>query len=185
MSVWRSATRWFALGLVTGGALVGSGFGLVSNVAGLLVSLVPINATPFRMAAVFFLVSTLAVVELTGRGSRLIQNRRQVPQFVNYRYRRSGAFLFGFEMGTGMRTYLPSAFPLALVAGILILTPGVIAGALAGVGFGCGRTLMVLARNRADDRDRWDQSFKALGKPILISLFPVFAASLLAGAALT
>lgn len=50
-------------------------------------------------------------------------------------------FQFGFEMGTGLRTLLPTAAP-HLIAAAVLLTPGMtlLAALATGLGFGFGRT---------------------------------------------
>lgn len=85
----------------------------------------------------------------------LPQNRRQVPAWVIQDGSRSGALQFGYELGTGLRTYVPSSFPhLALVA--VLLHAGWAQGLVAGMAFGLGRAAMTLARHYHWDSDEWD-----------------------------
>lgn len=67
----------------------------------------------------------------------------------------SGPLKFGFEMGTGVRTYVTSVLPWALVGLILLLAPGLTGGVFIGVGFGAGRALVLAARKA--DPHVWDQ----------------------------
>jgi hypothetical protein len=81
------------------------------------------------------------------------QNARLVPEDVQH-LREWGALQFGFEMGTGMRTYSPSALPhLALVA-IVLVVPFPAAFALA-AGFAAGRLAMPLISNAWSDDGAW------------------------------
>lgn len=71
---------------------------------------------------------------------------------------RLGSFVFGFEMGTGVRTYLPSSAAHVLLAGLLLV--GVDAGtfAIAAVGFGAGRAAMPVFRYLSGEVDHvWDE----------------------------
>lgn len=74
----------------------------------------------------------------------LPENRRLVPEVVTRKGRILGPVQFGFEMGTGVRTYSPSALPhLCLVFIILFANLEMtIAGA---VGFAGARLLMALS----------------------------------------
>lgn len=88
-------------------------------------------------------------------GFWLPENRRLVPEHVT----RHGAFFgplqFGFEMGTGMRTYVPSGLPHVLAASVLLLaTP--LTALVAGLGFAFGRSLMTAANLRYDGEHGWD-----------------------------
>jgi hypothetical protein len=136
-------------GLLLGGTLSGT-------VAGAL-GAAPVALLP---AAVrwWLLAVALAVVlsfELAGRPLRLPQNRRAVPQEIIPRSDADGPLQFGFEMGTGVRTYMPSAIPHALLLAVL-LVGGLGPGIVAGVGFGLGRALMPTLRARYRTPSDWD-----------------------------
>jgi hypothetical protein len=62
---------------------------------------------------------------------------------------------FGFEMGTSMRTYTPSALPHALALMIAFLA-GPLATVMAGAGFGLGRAAMTLGNLHYSDDNGWD-----------------------------
>lgn len=94
--------------------------------------------------------------ELAGRPLRLPQNRRAVPQQIIPRSDVDGPLQFGFEMGTGVRTYMPSAIPHALVLAVL-LVGGLGPGIAAGLGFGLGRALMPTLRARYRTPLDWDR----------------------------
>ncbi|MGH3862492.1 MAG: hypothetical protein ACRDSQ_23400 [Actinokineospora sp.] len=82
------------------------------------------------------------------------ENRRLVPEDVQHKGRVLGPLQFGFEMGTGMRTYSPSAVPhLVLIASVLVVPfTGVIAMA---VGWGLARWIMAAASIVHDDDGEW------------------------------
>lgn len=88
----------------------------------------------------------------------LPQNARQVPSSVIFEGGRVGALWFGFEMGTGMRTFLPSTLPhlVALTVALYAAWPYALA---AGAGFGVGRAVMPLIRQASGDTQGWDGTF--------------------------
>jgi hypothetical protein len=66
-------------------------------------------------------------------------------------------FGFGFELGTGLRTFVTSRAPY-VVAGVLLLGGLSAIEALAvGTGFGGGRALMALTRSWHHHADDWDR----------------------------
>jgi hypothetical protein len=85
------------------------------------------------------------------------QSRRQVRQSVLGMQPSSGALMFGFEMGTGARTYMTGAAPYIVVVGALVADGhGPVPGVLTGVGFGLGRGLIPLARKLHSNEHIWD-----------------------------
>jgi len=86
----------------------------------------------------------------------LPQNARQVPQEVFAFGRERGALQFGYEMGTGVRTYVTSTAPFVVLLGVVLLANGSFVALGAGVGFGLGRALMPLARYLSEQRLAWD-----------------------------
>lgn len=138
----------FCVGLVLGGVLSTLVLWLLSGLA----SPVP---PPVRYLTVlgFALVGVLrdaGVMRL-----RLPQNSRQVPREVLRRPVR-GALQFGFELGTGIRTYLSATAPYVVAAALLLLTPGPLDAVLAGAGFGLGRAATPLIRFASGAGDGWD-----------------------------
>jgi hypothetical protein len=98
----------------------------------------------------------------------LPENRRLVPERVAG-LGDMGALQFGFELGTGMRTYSPSALPhLALLGVLLVVPPG--GGLVLAAGFALGRLAMPLLSNAyADDGSwsaRWHSTERAV-RPLL------------------
>lgn len=86
----------------------------------------------------------------------LPQSQRQVPRSVFRKGSTIAAAQFGFELGTGLRTYLPSTQPHLLALGVWLLASGYLEALLAGLGFGLGRGLMVLGRYVTRSCDDWD-----------------------------
>src|SRR5690606_31004890 len=107
--------------------------------------------------ALVLLVAVVAVLRDVGLVRiRLPQNARQIPQEVLRDHLVRGALQFGFELGTGVRTYVSAGAPYALAAAALLVGQPVSAGALAAVGFGIGRALTPLLRCASQAGERWD-----------------------------
>ncbi|WP_214324607.1 hypothetical protein [Nonomuraea sediminis] len=105
----------------------------------------------------------------------LVQNGRQVPQFVT-RVPFWGALQFGTEMGTGMRTYSPTGLPHVIAVCLLLMATWQEAIA-AGAGFATGRTLMLavflIARDRTDADHVFDTAMSRLRGPFAVLLIPL------------
>jgi hypothetical protein len=86
----------------------------------------------------------------------LPQNARQVPQIVLTRDVARGALQFGFEMGTGVRTYVSATVPYVLVVALLLTAPDLVTAVATGAGFGVGRALTPTARHASRDGETWD-----------------------------
>lgn len=77
---------------------------------------------------------------------RLPEARRQIPAEVFGANLVRGAYRFGFELATGVRTYAPSAAPYVLLLTVLLLRPQLGLALLMGAGFGLGRAAPLIAR---------------------------------------
>ncbi|MQA26892.1 MAG: hypothetical protein GEU94_15850, partial [Micromonosporaceae bacterium] len=97
----------------------------------------PLLPAPARVAAVAGLAVFVVAGEFGLHRVSLPHRRKQVPTSVINQGSRFGALQFGYEMGTGMRTHMPSNLPyIALVSTLLITTwPQAL---LVGLGFGLG-----------------------------------------------
>jgi hypothetical protein len=100
---------------------------------------------------VILLVAATIFVLLVKRGPlkgrfSLPENRRQIPAEILGGSVVRGAWRFGFEMGTGVRTYVPSAAPYLLLLGIVLARPMLAAALLAGCGFAIGRAVPLVVR---------------------------------------
>ena len=108
----------------------------------------------------------------------LPQNARQVPQEVLTGQVARGSLQFGFEMGTGVRTYVSSTVPYVLVAALLLTAPGIATALAAGVGFGAGRALMPVSRYLSRDGELWDAELHAHLRAIKLTAGVAVAAAL-------
>jgi hypothetical protein len=82
---------------------------------------------------------------LAGRVT-LPEARRQIPAQVFGGSLAAGAYRFGFELGTGVRTHLPSAAPYVLLLILLLARPTLAGALLVGLGFGFGRALPIVVQ---------------------------------------
>ena len=117
-------------------------------------------ATPVPASVRYGLVVTFAAVgvlrDLDVVRFPLPQNARQVPQTVLNSDVAKGSLQFGFEMGTGVRTYVSSTVPYVLVAALLLTAPGFWTAVATGAGFGLGRAITPTARYASRDGETWD-----------------------------
>lgn len=88
---------------------------------------------------------------LVGR-VRLPETRRQIPISVFFHGLVRGAARFGFEMGTGMRTYVPSWAPYVLALALVLARPTLGQAALVALGFGLGRAVPLMVHLGAEER---------------------------------
>ena len=168
----RGSTSPLVVGLLLGGIASALGFWLLS---GLLTPLGP----PARIGLLVVLALVALADEVLGLGWRWPQNARQVPQAIRHREPRVAMLQFGFELGTGLRTFVTSRAPY-VIAGVLLLGGLPIVAALAiGVGFGAGRSLMPLTRTWHRGAADWDRRLETASRWIKVT------ATALAGCAAT
>jgi hypothetical protein len=91
---------------------------------------------------------------------RLPETARLVPKDVFNKGLLRGTLQFGFEMGTGARTFVSSNAPYVLVVALAFAIDDLLHACLMGVAFGCGRSLMPLARYASGEEQRWDESME-------------------------
>jgi hypothetical protein len=108
----------------------------------------PARWAVFGAAALLVLARELGLVRW-----RVPENARLVPEDVQHRAH-WGALQFGFEMGTGMRTYSPSALPHLALLAVVLVVPFPVAFPLAG-GFAAGRLAMPLLSNAWSADGSW------------------------------
>ncbi|WP_410672829.1 hypothetical protein [Amycolatopsis sp. cmx-4-68] len=158
--VWRGTpTLAFCAGLVSGGALTA----LVLLVAGSLLR-APLPAA-VRWAVVAVALGAVLLRETGVWSFPLPENRRLVPDTVFRLGRHLGPLQFGLEMGTGVRTYLPSGLPYVAAVAVALTAP-LPAALAAGAGFGLGRALMTTANLRYDPDGGWDGEWLAHGRKL-------------------
>ncbi len=113
------------------------------------------GAADFRRALMLAAVAVITTSSLLGRPLQLPQKKRLVGQDIIARGNLGGPFQFGVEMGSGVRTYLPS--PLAHGLAVMVaLTGDPFVGILAGAGFGLGRWLLPAGGEWSGDYERWE-----------------------------
>lgn len=179
--VWRGRVRQggvvglFVTGLLLGGLTSAVVLWGVGTLAGPL-------AAHVRVAVVLLCAAAAFLRDLHLVHFRLPQNARQIPRSVFRRGLARAALQFGYELGTGVRTYVPASLPYLVAVGLLLLAPGIIDALAAGVGFGFGRALSLLLRllsGRADAWDaafgRWESLFSPFGIAISVALLLLFA----------
>jgi hypothetical protein len=161
--------------LIAGGLLSGLVLGLLSGLSAPL-------PHPWRYAGMVAVAVLGLLRELDLAPIRLPQNARQVPQDVLQRSLRRGALQFGFELGTGVRTYVSASAPYVLAVALLLGGQHLHVAMLAGVGFGVGRAFTPLARRAAGTSDRWDadlrvrhQMITVTGCAVLVAAFSLLA----------
>ncbi|MFV2114745.1 hypothetical protein ACFHW0_20745 [Micromonospora sp. LOL_025] len=157
--------------MIAGGLLSGSVLGLLSGLSAPL-------PVPWRHAGIVA-VAVLGLLREVGLVSiRLPQNARQVPQDVLQRSLRRGALQFGFEMGTGVRTYVSASAPYVLAVALLLGGQRLHVAMLAGIGFGVGRAMTPLARRAAGTGDRWDADLRVRIRTITVTAGVVLVVAL-------
>jgi len=153
--VWRASKRQgfvltlFAAGLVAGGLTTATGAWLVSG----LFQPLPLTV---RCTALLVLAVAAALQDMGWLRLTLPQARRQIPQTLFRQGLTRAALQFGFELGTGLRTYLPSALPHLLLGAVVLLGQDPRFAAAAGAGFGLGRALLPLVWHASRNAEWWD-----------------------------
>ncbi|MGX7825978.1 hypothetical protein ACTG9Q_12870 [Actinokineospora sp. 24-640] len=150
----------FTAGLLAGGVLSA----VVLWLLGGLVAPVP-QAVRYGLIIAFAVLAVLRDAGLVR--FPLPQNARQIPQDVLRRGTR-GALRFGFELGTGVRTYVSATSPYVLAAALLLAGPGIAAAVLAGIGFGGGRALTPLVRYASGRQEDWDRALRSRLRAITV-----------------
>jgi hypothetical protein len=144
--------RYFGTGLLLGAVLVA----FVAAVLGALPQALlpaPVRWALFGLVALPVLLRECGLVRFA-----VPQNARLVPEDVQH-LREWGALQFGFEMGTGMRTYSPSALPHLVLVAVVLVVPFPAAFALA-AGFAAGRLAMPLLSNAWSVDGSWTTLWK-------------------------
>lgn len=160
-SVWRGKSHWwFSIGLLAGGFTSA----LVAVTVGSLL-LRPFVPAILAIAAVILLFVLITANEFGIARLPLLQNGRQVPQSITDDGGQYGALQFGFEMGTGVRTFMTSGLPHALAACLILVATWPIA-IIAGLGFGAGRAWMTLSRHAHHDHVAWNDSLTKFDRGI-------------------
>jgi hypothetical protein len=139
----------FTLGLLAGGVLIAFVLWLPSGLTSPIPSDWRYGAVV--VAALLGLLREIGVVRFW-----LPQNSRQVPQEVLQRSLTRGSLQFGFELGTGVRTYVSSTAPYVVAVALVLTAPNLWTALLTGVGFGIGRAATPLTRYVSGAGEVWD-----------------------------
>ena len=172
--VWRDSSRaYFTVGLLAGGLTV-------STLAVVLGSLVRPVLPPVLRAGLIVGTALFVLAGECGLHRVTLPHRRaQVPSTVIGAGGQAGPLQFGFEMGSGVRTHMPSNLPYLPLLAVLLV--GSWAAALAaGLGFGLGRAAMALGRYHSRDTSWWDEQWQCHERALGITL--ALIAALLAAA---
>jgi hypothetical protein len=89
----------------------------------------------------------------------LPESHRQIPAEVFGGSLVRGAYRFGFELGTGMRTYVPSPAPYILILAIILARLTLVNALLVGLGFGLGRAIPLMLQVSATGQQRFSHEF--------------------------
>lgn len=138
----------------------------------------PLLPTGIRAGLVVAVALVVLAGELGLHRLTLPHRRAQVPSAVIGAGPHAGALQFGFEMGSGVRTHMPSNLPYLPLLAVLLLGSWA-AAVLAGLGFGLGRAAMALGRHHSRAPGWWDDQWQRHGRRLRIVL------ALAAGALLT
>lgn len=76
----------------------------------------------------------------------LPEPRRLIPSHVFGGSLVRGAYRFGFELATGVRTYIGTAAPYVLLLTVILIRPTLVGALLIGAGFGFGRAVPLIVR---------------------------------------
>src|SRR3712207_6625794 len=123
----------FTVGAAAGGILSAA----VLRAAGAALAPAPaaVRVGALLAVAMVALLQDLGVVRVA-----LPENRRLIPHTVFLGHPWRAAAQFGFELGTGVRTYVSASAPYVLAAGLLLLAPAWTIALTAGTAFGLGRS---------------------------------------------
>ena len=89
----------------------------------------------------------------------LPESHRQIPAEVFGGSLVRGAYRFGFELGTGVRTYVPSPAPYILILAIVLARLTLVNALLVGLGFGLGRAIPLMLQVSATSQQRFSHEF--------------------------
>lgn len=140
----------FSLGLILGGIFTASLAWLMFGGLG--------RAVPALVKGGILLAGASLVV-LRDYGAleiSLPQAPRQVPSSIFRKGVPLASLQFGFEMGTGVLTYLTSTVPYLVLVAVVLYAAHYWFALLAGIGFGLGRAIVPWLRLYSRQGERWD-----------------------------
>jgi hypothetical protein len=110
-----------------------------------------------RDAALLAICVALVAYDLLSPSVKLWQSARQIPETVLLSDLRLAAIRFGYEYGTGLRTYVTSTAPYVVGAAVILTNAGPFRSMLAGALFGFGRSLGLL-QYQLKGKEGWQQA---------------------------
>lgn len=144
----------FAAACVLGGLVTGFSLAVLGG-------LIPVTPPPGPAVAGLSVLACLALLRDLGViRFWMPENRRQVRQTVLRLRPLVGDIMFGFEMGTGARTYVPAAAPYLIILVVVVFGEGVVPGLATGAAFGLCRGLVVADRSLHRNRAGWDAALE-------------------------
>ena len=144
----------FAAACLLGGSVTGFALAVLGG-------LIPVTPPPGPSIAGLSVLACLALLRDLGVVRFWMpENRRQVRQTVLRLRPLVGDITFGFEMGTGARTYVPAAAPYLIILVVVVFGNGVVPGLAAGAAFGLSRGLVVADRSLHRNRAGWDEALE-------------------------
>jgi hypothetical protein len=146
-------------------------------VLGLLSGLSAPLPAPWRYATIVAVALLGVLREVEVVHIPLPQNARQVPQDVLSHSPWRGALRFGFELGTGVRTYVSATAPYVLAVAVVLGGQRLPVAALAGVGFGAGRAASPLIRRASGAVEGWDADLRVRLRIITVAGCAALAAA--------
>lgn len=156
---------------VLAATLGGSTTGLMLVVLGGLVPPLPLNRVVWMAIATVGLLLLLRDCRMLEY--RLPENRRQVPQTIYRLPSTVGDFVFGFELGTGVRTFLPASAPYIACLTVVLFAQSIYPGITVGSAFGLSRGVVAVDRMVRRHRGRWDTTLKQLSPRLPLVGFPL------------
>lgn len=163
---------YFLVGCCLGGAT--SGFALAVALG--LLSWIP---APMMQMAGIALATVAFAVHLFRGADRLPQRRAQIPESVFGQSLNYDSALFGFQYGTGCRTYITSSTPFIAVGLLVFARSDWRWLVVAGLAFGLSRALPVLSRFLVAMQgwsDLVDRQAKLLTRSPAVAAMAVFGA---------
>lgn len=141
------------------------GAGLTTVAAWLLSGFAAPLPTPVRVALVALGAIFVWLVKEgpLGRYVTLPEAHRQIPSEVFRNGPLRGAYRFGLELGTGVRTYTPSPAVYVLLLTVLLGQLTLCAALLIAAGFGLGRALPLMVQLSLPQRWQLTSHFLACG----------------------
>lgn len=139
----------FAVGLLGGGLTTAAAAWLLTG----LFNVVPPSV---RLIALVGAAGAALLQDLGTLSIPLPQAKRLIPRQVFDDRPMIAAVRFGYELGTGVRTYVPSAAPYLLIFALWLMLPPFSAAIAAGLGFGAGRAANPISRLASGNAAVWD-----------------------------